>query len=187
MTPHLEELPGGLTSPTHAADAHALLELYHASFPVHELLPAPVILSRPTLLARRADLPLAGFATTFELSLGVVLLEYLAVAPEARSQGIGTALVSHLAARTPLLIECDPPTTPPHPAFGDPRRRLRFYERLGARLLTTDHLVDLGTGPTRFHLLGLGHLPAAPRVYTEALHAEVYALHASSHPHHSPR
>jgi GNAT superfamily N-acetyltransferase len=86
----------------------------------------------------------------------VFLLSYLAVRPGLRAQGIGGGLMSEVAnqwvQRNALvtLAEVDDPRV--HAArddHGDPVARLRFYERLGGRLLAmpyTQPEVHPGTG-----------------------------------------
>ncbi|MCL6518915.1 MAG: GNAT family N-acetyltransferase [Armatimonadetes bacterium] len=68
-------------------------------------------------------------------------LWYLCVAPSARRLGLGSRLYQRtleLLAQdgaTSMIFEVDPISTPPHPIYGDPVKRLRFYERLGARII----------------------------------------------------
>ena len=69
----------------------------------------------------------------------VVLLDYLAVAPQYRAKGIGTELVRKLreyyaAEAEALLIECERPKAAPDEA--EARRRIRFYQRAGAEMTT---------------------------------------------------
>jgi GNAT superfamily N-acetyltransferase len=72
----------------------------------------------------------------------VLLLAYIAVAPGHRSQGVGTRLLeAGLSAWTaefsPVLIlaEVEDPRHHHDTTFGDPVRRVRLYERIGARAL----------------------------------------------------
>lgn len=67
----------------------------------------------------------------------VLLLDYLAVEPECRGRGIGTALLDALKAyyagqADVLLIECERPKAAPDEKQA--RKRIRFYEGSGARL-----------------------------------------------------
>ncbi len=112
-------------------------------FPADELRPLSAILSM-----RRAGLydvlgaydggELVGYALTYcPREGGVLLLDYLAVEPHARSRGVGSAMLSllrsHYAPRAgALLIECERPTAARDEA--EARRRIRFYQRGGAEL-----------------------------------------------------
>ncbi|MBQ2990849.1 MAG: GNAT family N-acetyltransferase [Clostridia bacterium] len=66
-----------------------------------------------------------------------VLLDYLAVPPELRGKGIGSAFVSVLrryysSRADVLLIECERPKTAPDES--EARNRIRFYTQAGAKL-----------------------------------------------------
>ncbi len=63
-------------------------------------------------------------------------VEHLAVQPECRGQGVGSAVLSWLAAQasaTPILLEIEPPEDT------RTRRRQAFYERNGYTLLPHPH------------------------------------------------
>lgn len=69
----------------------------------------------------------------------VVLLDYLAVYPPHRGQGIGTMLLGQLRAyyrecADALLIECERPKAAPDEV--EARKRIRFYTHAGAELTT---------------------------------------------------
>jgi len=81
-----------------------------------------------------------GFAVTVDLDRddGAVLLEYLAVDPQLRSSGIGSALLQRLVSDSgvPIVLEVE------DPADGDDldrRRRLDFYRRGGAGVIESAH------------------------------------------------
>lgn len=66
----------------------------------------------------------------------VVLLDYLAVEPELREQGIGTQFLMRLKecyaqGTDVLLIECERPKAAPDEA--EARKRIRFYQYVGAQ------------------------------------------------------
>ncbi|MET0902514.1 MAG: GNAT family N-acetyltransferase [Acidimicrobiales bacterium] len=71
----------------------------------------------------------------------VYLLSYLAVRADLRSQGLGAQLMDHVRgwweARGAgvALAEVDDPRHHEVSDYGDPAARLRFYERVGARVL----------------------------------------------------
>ncbi|MDO5377259.1 MAG: GNAT family N-acetyltransferase [Clostridia bacterium] len=112
-------------------------------FPPSELRPLSAILSM-----RRAGLydvlgaydggEMVGYALLYcPKEGGVLLLDYLAVEPHARSRGIGTTMLSllkdHYAPRADaLLIECERPKAARDEA--EARRRIRFYLLGGAEL-----------------------------------------------------
>lgn len=96
------------------------------------------------LAARLPDGTLAGGAVGgFFPRSQVVLLSYIAVPPEGRGMGTGSILMKVAtevweAAWRPLLMVMeveDPRHYGGDASFGDPRARVRFYERLGARTL----------------------------------------------------
>jgi hypothetical protein len=97
----------------------------------------------------------AAFAITFHGSPDVALLEYLAVSPTHRSQGLGSALFRHVASSLPcpLLIEVDSPESP-GPDQPLRHRRLSFYRRLDClRLAGLPYLLPLPTNPPPMWLL----------------------------------
>ena len=78
---------------------------------------------------------LCGYAMLFRRRGGrMPLLDYLAVSPERRGQGVGGAMLGLLRARyhdaDALLIECERAQDAPDADAA--RRRLRFYARAGA-------------------------------------------------------
>jgi GNAT superfamily N-acetyltransferase len=116
------------------------------------------------LVARTADGVIAGGAVgdLFPHS-GVVLLSYIAVPPEGRGLGTGGALMKAAAAlwgtawRPPLMVMEveDPRHFGNDEKLGDPYARVRFYERLGARILPVPYFQPaLGDGRDRVrHLM----------------------------------
>jgi GNAT superfamily N-acetyltransferase len=72
---------------------------------------------------------------------GVYLLSYLAVRSTLRSRGLGTTLMEHVRSwwedrgADLVLAEVDDPRHHEVSEYGDPAARLRFYERIGARVL----------------------------------------------------
>ena len=90
----------------------------------------------------------------------VMLLDYLAVEPHLRSHGVGAVLLKLLRAHyahsaDALFIECERPKAAPDEAMA--RRRIRFYERSGAKMT-----------PVRIALFGVAYsilvLPCAENV-----------------------
>jgi len=100
--------------------------------------------SATALVARTEDGELVGGSVCewFPRSR-VLLLSYIAVLPGHRSQGVGTRILeaglrSWTAGFSPALIVAeveDPRHYDDDTAFGDPVRRVRLYERIGARVL----------------------------------------------------
>jgi GNAT superfamily N-acetyltransferase len=82
------------------------------------------------------DGPVGGIVTELYLDGRVLLVAYLVVASAMRSRGLGSELLATVAAPGPLVLaEIDDPRRHPVGPYGDPYRRVRFYEREGWRLL----------------------------------------------------
>lgn len=85
------------------------------------------------------DEPVAGIVTEDYLGGRVLLVAYLVVAAPARSGGIGARLLSRAALRrapAPLVLaEIEDPRCFAQGDAGDPVARVRFYDRVGGRLL----------------------------------------------------
>jgi GNAT superfamily N-acetyltransferase len=87
----------------------------------------------------------------------VQLLTYLAVDPATRGHGLGGRLLREAmdmwrARYDPCLIlaEVESPDAPAvHEAYGDPRRRLAFYESAGAKILDLPYFQPGIGGPAR--------------------------------------
>jgi ribosomal protein S18 acetylase RimI-like enzyme len=135
----------GLTGEEEAA----FRRIYESSFPATERADTGHVLATVAAggrLAYKAGLggSLVGFGLLMDLAApNALYLEYLAVDPDCRSHGVGTALLrgvcAHLARRpeppTGLVFEVEPPEGPPD-AQADRRRRIRFYQDNGATLVT---------------------------------------------------
>jgi GNAT superfamily N-acetyltransferase len=101
---------------------------------------------------------------------GVVLLSYLATDPDARSRGLGRALLDAALARwverfdPPLVLaEVEDPGHHRVTPYGDPRARLRFYARASAVALDLPYLQPaLRPGAERVRHLLLLALRVAP-------------------------
>ncbi len=116
------------------------------------------------LVAHTATGVIAGgaVAEVFPRS-GVVLLSYIAVPPRGRGLGTGSVLMRAAtaiwgAAWRPRLMVMeveDPGHFGNDETFGDPYARVRFYERLGARILPVPYFQPaLGAGRDRVrHLM----------------------------------
>lgn len=85
------------------------------------------------------DDPVAGIVTEDYLGGRVLLVAYLVAAATARNGGIGTRLLNRAAAcraPTPLVLaEIEDPRCFVVSDAGDPFARVRFYKRVGSRLL----------------------------------------------------
>lgn len=126
-------------------------QLYEQSFPpperhpfgkVRELLKKDEIPRRTRLVAALNVDDVVGisiFQFAPEVQLGY--LWYLCVSPLARSLGLGSRLYRKTIdlllqeGAKYMIFEVEPISTPPHPIYGDPVKRVRFYEKLGARLI----------------------------------------------------
>lgn len=112
-------------------------------FPPDELRPLSAILSmrragQYDALGAYDSGELVGYALSYCPKEGsILLLDYLAVEPHARSRGVGSAMLSLLQSyyaprADALLIECERPKAARDEA--EARRRIRFYQRGGAEL-----------------------------------------------------
>lgn len=119
-------------------------ELYECSFPVEELRDFDGLFERGAnlLVARDGDdlLGFSLFRILEEASLGY--LWYICVNQSARGGGIGRQLYQRTLESLKngnglkgLIFEVERLDSESHPVYGDPIRRVKFYERLGARLI----------------------------------------------------
>ena len=127
--------------PLDAAGLRAVYPLIESSFPADECRPLRMMLS---LMRRGLYEPLGVYAaeqlvgcalSLLPEGLPCVLLDYLAVVPDRRGQGLGGELLTLLRAwyaprAACILIESEYPEHAPDGATAG--RRLRFYERAGA-------------------------------------------------------
>ena len=144
-------------------DGGRLAQILIDSFPANERdSPDQVIANieqgrRRCMLAHDREV-LVGFAVLLDLpAVDVVLLEYMAVAAEVRDRGIGgrlmDAVLAELAREHPsragLLLEVESPDGRPDDDRPQRERRIAFYERHGARVLTAApaYRVPSTTGP----------------------------------------
>lgn len=131
--------------------------LYEASFPPEELRPferirdelvSPNGQRRTHLLAAldgESVLGISIFALFPQVSLGY--LWFLCVDPETRGSGVGGKLyqasmewleqdaADQGKTLRGMIFEVERLTSEAHPVYGDPFRRVRFYQRLGARMI----------------------------------------------------
>ena len=90
--------------------------------------------------------PVGGIITEPYLDGQVLLVAYIVVADSLRSQGLGSELLATVAPTSPaakgrlVLAEIDDPRQHFPGPFGDPARRVRFYQREGWRLLPLPYL-----------------------------------------------
>lgn len=92
----------------------------------------------------------------------VVLLDYLAVEPQMRRQGVGSALLLQLrdyyrASTDVLMIECERPKAAPDEA--EARKRIQFYTKAGAMLTS----VRIWLFDVEYSILALPCGEAAPQ------------------------
>ena len=118
--------------------------LYECSFPTEELRDFDGLFERnPSILVARKGDVLLGFSifrVLEEASLGY--LWYLCVDQSARGGGIGRQLYQRTLDSLKngnglkgLIFEVERLDSESHPVYGNPIRRVKFYERLGARLI----------------------------------------------------
>lgn len=113
-----------------------------------------------------------GLVTVWDFD-GFAFIEHLAVAPELRCGGLGSALLQDAFARRPkrFCLEVDPPET----ALA--RRRIAFYERNGLSLNAEYPYIQpsLGAGRRPLPLLLMTSGGAAPRDVLDRIRDTVYA------------
>lgn len=131
------------------AEWAAFRAIYERSFPAPERDETGGLIACIEAGERICDLALVdgdvvGLAVTKKLSVpGTAALEYLAVDPARRGEGIGSLMLAHirqaLAADVPgahgFLFEVDPPLAADGGEREIRRRRIRFYERNGAAVV----------------------------------------------------
>lgn len=140
-------------------------EILARSFPPGELLTREEFLTAENVLVE-GEPPRAVAVGDYSPATGLLLLEYLAVAPEARGKGSGSALFTaamaswrELLGPGAFLAEIERPDAHAASAeHGDPVRRLAFYSRLGLRALALPYYqpaVAPGLPPVPDLLLGV--------------------------------
>lgn len=115
--------------------------LYRSAFPASERKPFPVIRSmhrqkKTDLWCIHLEGRFAGFAATVN-SRGLILLDYLAVSPRTRGQGVGSAALAQLKERyrdRALFVEIES-TRKPGPDLAVRQKRKQFYENAGLQPL----------------------------------------------------
>ena len=115
---------------------------------------------------------LAGTAiATWYLEARVLLIDYLALRPGQRGEGLGGALLNSsidawAAHYDPCIVIAEvehPDAHDAHPQHDDPEARLRFYARQGARLLPLPYFTPgVGEGAVRVGGMMLAVLHARP-------------------------
>lgn len=171
----------------------ALLRLYTEAFPPEERKPAAglrTMLPQPRyrfLVAEQGGV-VVGFAILMQAETArVTLLEYFAIQPACRGQGIGRALLQEIllslnTAECPLLIEVESDRDPT-PDQAQRHRRKQFYRAAGARQIAglrylMPQIATLPPPPMEL-LLFAGPMPASlpkQRVHSwlRAVYTEVY-------------
>jgi GNAT superfamily N-acetyltransferase len=116
--------------------------------------PSPPV---PGLVALRAGDPVGGTLGEYYSDGNVVLLAYQVVRADCRGIGIGSALLTRalhswreLLAPSAIVAEVEDPRGRHSGPHGDPKARLRFYERMGGKLLPLSYFQpSLGRGLPR--------------------------------------
>ena len=144
-------------------------------FPENEIKPWDVI--ENMVLAGEYDLlsaweedKMVGYAWMFVPEGESILLDYLAVLPEYRGTGVGTAILQLLATRYPdktLILESEYPEDAPEPDVA--RRRLRFYDHAGF----VNSGVEVVLFGVHFCILTHGQDPDA-RIHMESLYRSMF-------------
>jgi GNAT superfamily N-acetyltransferase len=121
--------------------------------------------------------PVGGALGEHYAASGVMMLGYLAVRADVRGRGVGSALLDDLQPKwrksfrpTAILAEIEDPRYHKAGPRGDPLARIRFYDRIGAKLLPLRYFQpSLGCGLARVRGMflicldpGLEVVPTAP-------------------------
>jgi|GEM_PF-601397 len=98
-----------------------------------------------------------GYALMLEpASSKLAWLDYLAVFPEYRNTGVGTATIQKLltliSGRLGILLEVEKPTSTDPTTLRNQRRRITFYERINAKQLAVDYLFPTVEEPLPMYL-----------------------------------
>ena len=130
-------------SPLTERDLSAYTELYESSFPASErkeldyMLKGPHAAAYDVLVISTPDSPVAGMVITVTHG-GLCMLDYFAVSPDLRGQGIGRAVLPLIRGRCEghffLEIETPAPNCDPRDACPNPEQRVRrkaFYLSAG--------------------------------------------------------
>lgn len=113
---------------------------------------------------------MVGYAWMFAPDGEAILLDYLAVMPECRGNGVGSAILKALAERYPdkiLILESEYPEDAPEPDVA--RRRLRFYDHAGFAVSG----VEVTLFEVHFCILTHGQDPDA-RIHMENLYRSMF-------------
>ena len=130
-------------SPLTKRDVSAYLELYESAFPASErkdmdyMLTGPRAAAYDALVISTPDTPVAGMVITVTHG-GLCMLDYFAISPDLRGQGIGHAVLPLIRRRSRghffLEIETPAPNCDPRDACPNPEQRVRrkaFYLSAG--------------------------------------------------------
>ena len=144
-----------LHRPAHWLDWLRIYRLYRRAFPREERKPFAIIRrmhreGRTDVWLAKADGRFAGLATTINGGK-TILLDYFAVTPRLRGQGVGSGFLQALLAKYPsLFLEIE--AADHNDSTGEKARRKAFYLRNG---LTEMHVTAILFG-VRMELLGRG-------------------------------
>ncbi|NUL47422.1 GNAT family N-acetyltransferase [Cellulosimicrobium funkei] len=182
------DLPSTIvTDPVSLARVHELLLV--PNFPAEELVSVQELLedvargSATVRVVGEVSDPVAVAITSTFTGSPAVLLSYVAIRADQRGRGVGTALLAGLLAGitadpevSVVLAEVEHPDHHrAHPVHGDPAARLRFYARLGGRILEVpyfqppvDQTQDAVYGMLLLTLAPPEHLVRGQRLLPEA-------------------
>jgi ribosomal protein S18 acetylase RimI-like enzyme len=93
-----------------------------------------------------------GYAFVYEPTASAIAwLDYIAIDPQLRNSGFGTAffnkLCETLGSRLGMMLEVEPPTSTNADELENQRRRIAFYERIGAKRLHVTYYFPAQEGP----------------------------------------
>lgn len=194
MPHHYEVLPDPMPD-----DLRQIEAIYRSSFPPAELAPFPDIVREvreglnTLIISRHESGSVSAFALIHWLpGSRLIFLPYMAVARGYQNQGIGSGLLRYVVDE--LLHSCEADALiweVERPESDDPnderRRRVRFYERLGAQMVSAANAhycmpnpAGEGTVPLWLMWVPLCHSPEQPGPvevarWVQAIYAHDYA------------
>lgn len=122
-----------------------------------------------------------GYALVYEpASPAIAWLDYIAIDPRLRNSGLGTAFLNKLCqtlgSTLGLMLEVEPPTSADADTLVNQRRRIAFYERIGARRLNVTYFFPAQDGPLPMLLYfrPIATLAALPKEHIQAIIKAVY-------------
>ena len=146
---------------TDVSNVGSFADIYQTSFPPNEIRPLQDTLEMIRsnddyrLFVSTAAGRVNGFMLVYVLDT-FLLLDYMAVRKDARGSGIGSAMLGYLrkSHNVPIILEVELPVDKAS------KRRVAFYRRHGARIMTDKYVLPSYVGENETMLLmAISHVP----------------------------